>query len=458
MSNGDLIIASFSPNNQAIDIHKYNPETTIYRVTNYPKNPKVTAIAGHGVNKEVFSAATGLCVVNDEIFVALRDNIYRLIDDNKDGIYEKKEAIIKENWAFDNFHQFPFGLIAREENGVTSLHGCLSVAIYLGGASSPNRHAHSGCVFKVAIPEKGKRAEIDYYAGGFRTPNGVSAGPDNSIIISDNQGAWNPANSLTIVKPGLFYGHHNPTNKYLPKKGGNNTGATFNGKPNKFEDLRASNKTILLPQNEASNSPTQGIILKKGLFKGQMIMGELTRGGLRRIFFDKVNGEFQGCAFRHSQGFEGGVNRVIQLKDGSIVVGCMGAAGNWSWRGKRSGLQILSLAEAEGRTFEMHSTKAIKGGLEIRFTQPVKEGIKSEDFLIEQYSLVPTASYGGSKINPEIMTAKKITRSTDGKTLTLLIDGLKDQRVVHFSTRLHSAQNQPLWSGDCWYTMNQLPR
>ena len=458
MSNGDLIVASFTPNNAAINIQEYDPKTTVYRISNYQDKPKVTAIAGHGVNDETFSEATGLCVVNDQIFVALRENIYRLIDGNKDGLYEKKEAIMKDGWAFDNFHQFPFGLITKKDGDITYIHGCLSVAIYHGGASAPNRHTHSGCAFKVAIPEKGKRSTAIYYAGGFRTPNGVSEGPENSIIIADNQGSWNPASSLTIVKSGLFYGHYNPTKEYRPERGGNHDGEAFQGKPNAFQHLKPTPKNIWLPQNEAANSPTQGIMLKNGIFSGQMLMGELTRGGLRRIYFDKVNGAYQGCVFRHSQGFEAGVNRLYQLGNGSIAVGCIGAPGNWSWRGKRSGLQLLTPSPTEATTFEMHSVRAIKGGLQIRFTQPVAEQVAISDFSFQQYGYLPTAAYGGSKLNREVLQPEKLTRSADGKTITLHISTLKNNRVVHLITKLRSAANQPLWSGDCWYTMNQLPR
>ena len=41
-----------------------------------------------------------------------------------------------------------------------------------------------------------------------------------------------------------------------------------------------------------------------------MLFGDVTYGGLQRAYLEKVNGEYQGAVFRHTQGLEAGVNRI----------------------------------------------------------------------------------------------------------------------------------------------------
>lgn len=126
---------------------------------------------------------------------------------------------------------------------------------------------------------------------------------------------------------------------------------------------------VWLPQNDVSNSPTTPLEILDGPFAGQYWLGELTAGGIRRVFLEEVNGELQGAVFRHSQGLESGVNRLIRGADGCLYMGGTGADGNWNWRGTQFGLQRL---RPTGETaFEYHSIHAQSDGFLIRFTEPV---------------------------------------------------------------------------------------
>ncbi|KLD31586.1 hypothetical protein TB15x_23470, partial [Xanthomonas perforans] len=108
----------------------------------------------------------------------------------------------------------------------------------------------------------------------------------------DNQGAWLPANKLVNVKQDRFFNHYtNPAGQ--------------------FDQNPVTPPVVWIPQNEIGNSPSTPIMLKDGPFAGQMMFGDVTYGGLQRAFLEKVDGEFQGAVFRHSAGFEVGVNRVI---------------------------------------------------------------------------------------------------------------------------------------------------
>ena len=103
-----------------------------------------------------------------------------------------------------------------------------------------------------------------------------------------------------------------------------------------------------------------------------MIHGEVTNGGIKRVFVEKVNGAYQGALFRFTQGLEAGVNRIIWAPNGDLVVGGIGSSGNWAHTGKLwYGLQSLRY---NGRSvFEMLSVSSRSDGFEIEFTEPIRK-------------------------------------------------------------------------------------
>ena len=451
LPDNSLLVATFDPNQTNANIQTYNSHSKIWKLTNVlstDTNPiTVTQVAGEGLASSfTMKECTGMAVVNGQVYAALRDNIYHLTDSNSDGIYDTQTPILTENWDYENFHQFPFTLTHVQEAGIDYLYGTLSVAINLGGASGPNRNDYNGCLFRVAIPTAGNTSTPEYLAGGLRTPNGLSIGPEGNLFVADNQGGWNPSNSLTDVRAGRFYGHYNPTTQ----------GSGFTGVPNKFQDQPISPKSIFLPQNEISNSPTEGILLSSGTYTGQMILGELTAGGLRRVFFDKVQGEYQGAVFRFAQGFEAGINRVIEGPDGSLFLGCMGGNGNWSWGGTRTGLQRLTRKSVSPQTMEMKAIRAIPGGLEIEFTHPVSQSFlaNTSNYTIKQWTYSPSSSYGGPKIGEITITPQAIVINPTQTKVQLYLPDLKEQYCVYLKTDPTSVGGLAMWATEAWYTLN----
>ena len=47
-----------------------------------------------------------------------------------------------------------------------------------------------------------------------------------------------------------------------------------------------------MPENEAANSPSQPVLIPEGLYRGQLLHGDVTAGGIQRDFIEKVNGEY----------------------------------------------------------------------------------------------------------------------------------------------------------------------
>jgi len=94
-------------------------------------------------------------------------------------------------------------------------------------------------------------------------------------------------------------------------------------------NLKVKQPVVWLPQDEIGSSPTTPLVLDKGIYKGQMIHGEVTHGGVKRVFAEEVDGNCQGAVFRFIQGLEVGVNRMAWGTDGVLYVGGVGSSGNW---------------------------------------------------------------------------------------------------------------------------------
>lgn len=452
LPNGDMLVATFEPNRFNADITTYNAHTRLYRMTGVggdPANVTVTHVAGDGLAGSFsMTECTGMAVMNGEVYVALRENIYRVRDTNGDGVFDQKTPILATNWEYHNFHQFTFSLTPVRENNKDYLYGTISTAVRQGdGGAVANKSDYNGSLFRVEIPAEGAITNPEYLAGGLRTPNGVSIGPEGRIFVADNQGSWNPSNSLTEMRAGRFYGHRNPTT----------VDNGVQGVAGRFENQPVSPKSFLLPQGTLSNSPTEGVMLDSGPYAGQMILGELTAGGLRRVYFDKVQGEYQGAVFHFAQGFEAGVNRVVKGPDGSLYIGCMGSGGNWSWKGLLTGLARFSPIGNAPTVFEMKSVKAIAGGLEIEFTESVPAAFLTNvaNFTVKQWTYMPTSAYGGANVDEQAIVPSAAVANADRKRVQLYLPTLKEGYCVYIKTDPISDNNQQMWTTEAWYTLNR---
>jgi len=176
---------------------------------------------------------------------------------------------------------------------------------------------------------------------------------------------------------------------------------------------------------------------------------------------EEVNGKLQGCLFRFIQGLEAGVNRITWGPDGALYAGGIGNPGNWQHNGKKwYGLQRL---EFNGEsTFEMLAVRAKSNGVEIEFTEALREGDgwNPKDYEVRQWKYVPTAAYGGPKVDDRALQIKSAHVSEDRKRVFLELAGMKEDHVVYvrLNEKFVSADAHSLWSSEAWYTMNNIPK
>lgn len=375
----------------------------------------------------------GLKVLDGEIYVLQKQELTHLIDHDGDDVIDEYQTHSNAWRVSANFHEFAFGLAYKKPY----FYAALAIAILPGGASA-----------NPQIPDRGKAVRIheetgqlEFVAEGLRTPNGVGIGADGEVFIADNQGDWLPSCKILHVTKGAFFGSR------------------------AVDSVRVAAQTVKqpvvwLPQDEIGNSPSTPGWLNVGPYKGQMIHGEVTHGGVKRVFVEKVAGEYQGCVFRFMQGLEAGVNRLVWGPDGALYVGGIGSTGNWQHTGKLwYGLQRLQYNEQT--TFEMLAVRAKSDGMEIELTEPLADGLGSlpTDYTVQQWWYKPTHEYGGPKLDQERLNVKSVNISEDRKRIFIELEGLKPQHVVYLRlpNDWTSRNDREIWTTEAWYTLNSIP-
>jgi len=417
MSNGDLVVSTWDSLGAIYKIKK---------ATSLDTNQIEIKRIAWGLAEPL-----GLKVVNDRIFVLQKQELTELVDNNGDELADEYRTICNGWGATGNFHEFAFGLVYKDG----FFYAGLAIAIQPGGKSTIPQNKDRGKAIKMSMDGK-----FEFVASGLRTPNGFGIGIDDEIFIADNQGDWLPSCKILHLKPGAFFGNYS-VDLY-------NIG--------KYKDQQP---VVWLPQNEIGNSATQPAKLNMGPYRNQMVHGDVTHGGLKRVFVEKVAGEYQGVVFPFTQGMEGGTNRLVVGPDSNLYVGMIGNPGNWGHTNHEwFGLEALKW---NGKpVFDVLAIRSLKSGFEVEFTEPLPEKFKKWVGMLDMssWSYTPTMKYGGPKIGLSEFKPDQIWLSKDRKKILVDLKELKAGFVFHFSWNdsLQSASGHRLWANKAWYTLNNI--
>ena len=378
----------------------------------------------------------GLATVGERIFVLQKQELTELVDTDGDGVADEYLAVCSGWPVSANFHEFAFGLVHRDG----SFYANLAIAIDPGGKSTKPQVEERGTVLEISLAEGTWRTA----ATGLRTPNGIGFGAGGDIWLTDNQGDWVPVSKLLHFADGAFYGSRAALSDDAPAR------------------IPITKPAVWLPQNEIGNSPSQPSLFPDscGPYAGQMLHGEVTHGGVKRDFVEQIDGAWQGCVFRFTQGLDAGINRIAWGPDGALYVGGIGSTGNWGQTGKkRFGLERLRY---NGKpTFEMLAVRARSDGFEVELTEPLREGLgwDPESWRVTQWRYEPTEDYGGPKLDEQELAVLSAHVSPDRRRVFLEIAGLLPEHVVHLRLvdAWRSEAGRTPWSTETWYTLNAIP-
>ena len=353
----------------------WDRDGAIYRITGWQDSDVRVRRIAEGLHEPL-----GIATIGDRIFIMQKQELTELLDRDGDGWMEEHRNLSADWGATSNFHEFGFGLAAIDGY----LYAGLGTCVLAGGDACPSQHPDRGKILRVAV-DTGER---EFFASGFRTPNGIAAGPGGQLLVTDNQGAWLPASKLMLVNQDDHFGWRSPSDT--------------------SPEQEVHPPALWLPQNEIGNSPTQPLLLTQGPYQGHILFGDIFNGGIKRGFLETVDGTLQGAAFHFSGGLAAPVNRMVEAPDGTIIVGEIGSRGNWGIPGKPYfGLEALRF---DGTTaFEPLEVHATTTGYRIVFTEPLAQTPAPEMFRLEQWSYRPDPFYGGPKFGQGSTTRREHT-------------------------------------------------
>jgi cytochrome c5 len=437
----------------------------------------------------------GILVVSDrEMFVCHRPELTRLRSPAEGEPADRYETV-SGGWGItDNWHEFVFGLRRdREGNFIVSI-GLPDTAgpfnlvhprttanlLKMHEEEKPSAGLWQGWVFKIT-PTGG----ILPWASGFRMGAGVGLSPDEEIFVTDQQGDYIAASSLSHVQRGRFYGH--PASlKWDPR---------FAARKPTMAELEAlrTPPAVVLPHGSMGGSPGEPVWDmtggKFGPFAGQVFVGDFTKL-ISRVDLEKVAGEYQGACFpflrdttgldailknsgrnnltipagrdgkkyfRDAPPLEGvrlrqGNMRLAFAPDGSLYVG-------QTTRGWASGDGLQRIVWTGETPVEIQTMRLTDRGFAVHFTAPM-DAAKLADprhYRVERFRYLYHPAHGSPRVDVARVDVTEATSRHGGRAVELTLDALEPGFIYRLEIDgLTARDGRPVQNPLAYYTLNRL--
>ncbi len=367
----------------------------------------------------------GLKIVGEQIYVAGRDQITRLIDFNGDGETDFYENFNNDVYNSEHFHEQVMDLQADEAGNFyymkSARHGL------------PAQHPHHGTLIRVS--SDGEESTVIAY--GFRASNGLGISPGPTFYGTDQEGFWMPANRLNrISAPGKFYG--NLWGWYPP-----------GDPPNNYEPPlcwvapfvdRSPATLVWIPTNTWGEMADSVLSVSYGTGKVYAVLqhqiGETVQGALTEMGLEFPTGVMRG--------------RFHPISGDLYIAGLFG----WSSEKQQdTGFYRVRRTGAPLRT--PRSFRAVRDGLAISFYEPLnpESAANVGNWRVQSWEYRWSKDYGSPQLKRsgeegrDEHLVQSATLSEDGKTVFLSIPTLTSTMQFHVDIKGNFADGVPL---DCY--------
>jgi hypothetical protein len=370
----------------------------------------------------------GLKIVNGLVHVLGRDQITVLEDLNNDGEAD---------------HYVNFNNDAEVDAGGHGYATCLETDsagnfYYLRCASGT---VHGGSLLRVSR-EGGK---LEVVATGFRNPNGLGIGPDDTITVADQEGEWVPSTRLDVIKPGGFYG-------YMPS----------HHRAVKPETYAPPLCWIPKVADNSAGGEVWVTGAKWGALAGQMLHLSYGHCSMLLVLREQVDGQAQGGVVPLPGRFLSGVMRgVFNPRDGQLYVS--GLRG-WQTSAARDGCFQRVRCRPDKIQLPI-GLSAHTNGLRVTFSEPLDRSTAEDagSFALERWNYRWTDHYGSKDWSvadpqkeghdPVNIAAAKL--SGDGASVFLRIPDLKPAMQMKLRYHVKTAAGKVV-RGELYNTIHRL--
>jgi putative heme-binding domain-containing protein len=365
----------------------------------------------------------GLKVIGGAIHVGCRDRIVILHDLDGDGCTDRYDTFNSDHQVTEHFHEFAMGLEVDPEGG-----------LYYAKSA---RHAlpavvpHHGTLLKVA--KDGSATEI--LATGFRAANGVCVEPDGTFFVTDQEGHWCPKNRINHVRRGGFYGnmfgYHDITDP----------GDTAMEQPlawltNAFD--RSPAELLRVPAD--AWPPLSGRLLELSYGEGRIHLV------LPQRISDSPDGEPQlqgGLVALPMPDLPTGIMRGRFSPRDNALYTC----GLFAWAGNKTAPGGFFRVRRTAAAVEMPiDVAAAVDGFTVTFSAPLDHDRASDpgNWSYRAWRLDRTERYGSPHVDERPLRITGVSLSSDGRTATVRIEGLKPTPCYELSWSVGTADGTPV--------------
>jgi len=366
----------------------------------------------------------GLKIIDDQIYVACRDQICHLHDLNDDGEIDFYENFNNDHQVTEHFHEFAMDLQTDRDGNFYYAKG--------GRHALPAVVPQHGTLLKVS--RDGSKTEI--VATGFRAPNGVCVNDYGTFFITDQEGHWTPKNRIDWVRPGRFYGYM----------------WAYEHPESSADD--AMEPSMVWITNDMDRSPAEIVRVtsdKWGKFQGSLLNISYGMGRIFLIPNEEINGQRQGGVVQLPiPDFPTGVMRGrFHPANGQLYVcGLVGWASNQQQDGGFFRVRYTGKA-----AYLPVSLQARPQQFDLTFSDPLDRASVDDprNFRVKIWSLRRTENYGSKHYDEHPLTVSAAKLADDERTVQLMIpeleptwgmeiqcelqgkDGTQFKRVIHNS-------------------------
>ncbi|MCB1227400.1 MAG: c-type cytochrome [Verrucomicrobiales bacterium] len=344
-----------------------------------------------------------IVVKDGEPFVFDRNGIWKIVDQDGDGVADRHEMFCNLFAQTAETREFPMSMKPGPEG---------ALFISKGGQEGTTRGKHNGTVIRVA-PDGKSFAVLGY---GLRQPF-IGVNPETGLVTaSDQQGHYVPSTPIDIIQGHHFYGH-------LPSI----------AEPEKYpESIEEPMVWIPHPVNSSGATQVWALDDRFGPVAGEMIHVGYNRPELFRVVMNPRFKRPQAAVMSFTRDLHfGPLNAKMNPADGQLYVAGFQI---WGTTAKDlSGLVRVRYAGGE-RPLVKEVTPTDKGVL-LRFNMELdpKTAGNPDNYNAERWNYKRTPQYGSPHLKldgspgQEWMTASSAYLSTDGKSVLVGFPDMKGE-------------------------------
>ncbi len=376
--------------------------------------------------------------------------LLRLMDHDKDGFAEEVRRL-SSGWGHTtDYHDWAVGL-PRDSSGAYHI----AISCQQDDRSAAAAHWR-GEVLKL-VPTTDGSYSIEPVSYGHRFPIGIAQSEDGTLLVTDNQGNYNPFNELNEVQVGKHFGFINRIDRDKQEE----VDVTVPAIKIPHPWTRSVNGICFLDGEMGGVSASEN---RFGPFSGHLVGCEYDTRRLVRMSLQRVDGQLQGAVYPLSWAeppsgapLLGPISCAVGPQ-GDLYVGNLRDSG---WGGANNiGAMTRLQFTPEQLPLGIAEINAIQNGFEIKMTAAVDKNLalNKERYQISSFRRERTPSYGGPDLERRIESAFELQLADQEDTVRLIFEELREGFVYQFNLQPLGSSQQPFFPAEAFYSLNRIPR